>query len=258
MTTWSTHQNLPIYVWDLKTNDFSEFGSFANLCLWHVDADKSVLVAFDINWEADPPEVSQTKWSLTGQQLDSKQFFLPMGGRQVDRDSVSRSRSRCYRNFGDKSVTQLFPRGDNNATLHLMYDYPSDNLSARWIESAEPINRKVSVGLCAILTPEIVYRWGNQLRRIAVYNANSGTTTLHPYRLDIREETGLNLLSPPRPQRWRQRRAMSYRERTLRPFGDNDIFGVASEDGAQIWFFNPKFLPDLKNSVPFLAREESG
>ena len=51
---------------------------------------------------------------------------------------------------------------------------------------------------------------------------------------------------------------MSYQERTLRPFGDSDILGVASEDGAQIWFFNPKFLPDLENSVPFLAREECG
>ena len=33
-------------------------------------------------------------------------------------------------------------------------------------------------------------------------------------------------------------------ERSL-PFGDREVFGVATKDGIQFWFFNPNFTPDL-------------
>lgn len=37
----------------------------------------------------------------------------------------------------------------------------------------------------------------------------------------------------------------------MQVFGDREVFGLASDDGAQLWFFNPDFLPDLSFAKPF-------
>lgn len=41
-------------------------------------------------------------------------------------------------------------------------------------------------------------------------------------------------------------------------FGDHEVFGVSSEEGVQLWFFNPNFVPGLPDARPFLPMEESG
>lgn len=40
----------------------------------HMDPDENILVAFEIDWDPDPPNVQQTKWALTGRLLDTQQM----------------------------------------------------------------------------------------------------------------------------------------------------------------------------------------
>lgn len=46
----------------MRTGQWHETGPFLNLWLWHADAEDNVLVTFEIDWDAHPPEVQQTKW----------------------------------------------------------------------------------------------------------------------------------------------------------------------------------------------------
>lgn len=109
------------------------------------------------------------------------------------------------------------------------------------------------------LAPHIYYIWVPWYRGIAVCNAATGTTTVHRYQLDIREVSAKNLLGarPPPSSRMREYtgRLMSG---CFTPFGDREVFGMASYDGIQLWFFNPDFVPDIPGAEPFLAVEESG
>lgn len=68
----------PLCVWDLRSNQVNEIGSFSDnsLCLFHVDAYENVVVTFEIKWEEYQPEVKQTTWSLTGELLRWKQLRL--------------------------------------------------------------------------------------------------------------------------------------------------------------------------------------
>lgn len=41
----------PIYVWDLCTDQVRPIGPLGYLQLWHVNMDKNVLVAFEVDWK---------------------------------------------------------------------------------------------------------------------------------------------------------------------------------------------------------------
>lgn len=90
-----------VYIWHLGSDHFRSIGTFSNQWLWRVDPDENVLITFEINWDTHPPEVQQTKWTLTGMLLDQKQFHLLVPGCRVDKryslqDSYSGSGPECY------------------------------------------------------------------------------------------------------------------------------------------------------------------
>ena len=33
----------------------------------------------------------------------------------------------------------------------------------------------------------------------------------------------------------------------VKPFGDQEVFGLAGDGGVELWFFNPNFVPDLRD-----------
>lgn len=250
-----------VYVWDLRSDESRVIRPVSDLCLWHTEQDENVLVTFEIDWDADPPKVQQTKWQLNnGEQLDRKKFNLSQGGRRVKKSELRRTPNDWYRSYDHKTVTELHFSNDPFATLHLVYDHTLDRLSVRWVESSMPINQFAFPGNCGSLTPHIIYRWVHHLRGIGVYDATTGFATVHPYQLDSREVRARNLLDarrrlPPTP---RPIENTDHFRSSLQPFGDREVFGVASENGIQLWFFNPDFAPELKDVVPFLAMEESG
>lgn len=247
----------PILVWDLNLDGVQEVGNFRDLCMWHVDANDSTLIAIEINWDINPPEVQQTKWRLTGEQIDRNQFDLSLRGRRVDKKRLMRPRRGCCRTCCHKTVTQLISATDDNATIHLTHDYAINQLSVQWIEHAEPISRRDSMEFCVFLTSDIAYSWGKYPRQLVVYNAAEGTAILRPYQFDSRQIIAQKLKG--HPPSWRKRlRILSPEEGPIRVFGDHEVFGLASDDGAQLWFFNPNFVPDVPNAHPFLAMEESG
>lgn len=249
-----------ICVWDLHSDRVNEFGSFlSRMCLCHANADENVLVTFVIDWDVEPIEMQQTKWSLPdGKQLEQKQFRLPIRGYHVLETDVAGTMPGQYYTFGDKTTTQAFPEEIPHSTAHFSYDYAVDQLSLRWIDCIEPANDFIFVALCGFLTPYIAYRWAQQLRSIAIYNAATGSTTLHAYQLDIHEISTRNLLGARLPPPSRPNGEHIRGNSVLISFGDREVFGLASDDGMQLWFFNPDFVPDLPDAEPFLAVEESG
>lgn len=69
----------PVCVWDLSSNHFQKIGTFSSLSLYHVNTSENLLVLFEINWEKQPPEVQQSKWTIsTGQLREKKIFHLQM------------------------------------------------------------------------------------------------------------------------------------------------------------------------------------
>ena len=249
----------PISVWDLHSNQFHEFGSFHDLCLWHADAGENLLITFEINWNMYPPEVQQTKWTLTGgEQLHQKHFRLSLEGRRVSRKDLRQTFNDWYHTYGKKSVTQFFLGSDLRTTVNLRYDHSADQLSLRWLLSSVPIADTTSWGRYTSVAPHIVYRWVQQLRGIAIYNATTGTTTVRPYQLDIREVNSRNLMGAELPPPSHSPRLGYLARSSLKCFGDREVIGVASKDGIQLWFFNPDFKPNVPDAEPFLAMEDSG
>lgn len=248
---------LPCHVWDLRTDQLQKIGPFSNLDLWHVDADEDVLVTFEIDWANNLPEVQQRKWSLTrGEQLDRKRFNLSVAGRHVDRKSLKQSFNDWYRTSGHKTVTALYTSvNDPYSAIRLTYEHAVDRLSLHWIDCTKPIDDFAVPGRCDSLTPYIIYRWAVRHRGIVVFNATSNTATVYPYQLHAGEVTTRRLFGAHVPLRRRQAPMT-----LLMPlsFGDREVFGVATDDGIQLWFFNPNFVPDLPDAEPFLAMEECG
>lgn len=249
-----------VSVWDLRSNHVHTFGSFSHLYLWHADADEDVLVAFEINWVTDPypPRVQQTKWTLTGELLYRKQFRFPVGSRRMEWSSLRPHHDELVRTYGHKSVTQFYSEKDPNLTLHIIYDHSVGNLSLRWIDCVRPINQLTIWGRGGYFGPHIAFRWAHQLRGVAIYNAVTGTTTVHPYQLDSREVNtrktlGAKLAPPRRPIK-----DVEFTFSAIRCFGDSEVWGLVTKDGLQLWFFNPEFVPDIPGGEPFLAMEESG
>lgn len=254
----SSLDSCPIRVWDLLSDQVDVFGSFLNLCLWHADADENVLITFEFNWDTDPPEMQQTKWTLTsGELLHQKKFCLSMGGRSINKFGVCRLGDKV-RTYGRKSVAHLRTVQDPYTTMHLMYNYANDQLSLRWLCSPDPINELTLYGGAAFLGPYVTYLWAHQLRGVAIYNAFNGSITSRPYQLhnrelSVRDSLGADLMPPSRPMRWAE-----FRDPSLECIGDQEVCGVFSNDGVQLWFFNPDFVPDIPDAEPFLVLEESG
>ena len=249
-----------IYVWDLRSDRFQKIGPFSVQDLWHAEQDENILVTFEFDWDAHPPEVQQTKWRLdTGKQLDRKKFTLSPGARRVNKKKLARSISDWFRTYDHKTMTELRFTEDPYATMHLMYDYKVDRLSVHWIECKEPIN-KLSwyMGKCGSLTPYITYRWAHQLRGIGIYSALTGTATVQPYQLDQREVSVRSLLGPSLPPPSHPMSPEDLRISSLKVFGDREVVCVASSEGIQLWFFNPDFLPNIPGAQPFSPMEESG
>lgn len=128
----------PVYIWDLSSNSFRKINSFLDLYLWHLDVDEGILVAFEINWDTCPPEVQQTKWSLTGQLLDKKGFHLSLLGRYPDRELLESSRfkpsdwisyTHCHRTMRTLAYYEPY---EGYAEIDLFYDFSIDKLSVRW------------------------------------------------------------------------------------------------------------------------------
>lgn len=223
----------PIYVWDLGTNCVQGIGKFNNLILWHVDGPTNVLVAFEVNWLRRPPEVWQTKWTITtGQRLERKLVFhLPFGARPSDRSWVRSGTdlSRPYRTYGHKTVIQLyFETSEKHTTVHLEYDHAADLLNTRVIHSVPLVHKEISYTCSAYLTPNVVYRFSSKKPQVAVYNATAGTAILHKI-LPLRgDPTNIDTSDLP----------------YYHVFGDREVLGFSNANGAQLWFFNPKFAPD--------------
>lgn len=244
-------QPRPVYIWDLSSNLLREVGSFGFITLWHLEVDDNILVAFEINWDEHPPKVQQTKWTLTGQQLEKKHFDLPLGGGRVDKARFELPSVYSHRACGHKTVSVVTSSIDDHVTMHLVYDYAVDQLSIRWIECAEPINQDTAEIDWAPLTPYIFYRLHKADGRLAIYDAINGKATLHSLdELGIREvhADGMCDCEPVAP--WARRGAANSWSGTWVPFGDREVFGLAGKCGVQLCFFNPDFVPDLPGAVP--------
>lgn len=228
-------QPRPVYVWDLGSNHVQSIGSFSNLKLCHMDAAENILVAFEINCEKHPLAVQQTKWrTTTGQLVEQKSFFLSMPDRPVGPSFWIYN--ECSRTFGHKTVTQLFTWSDKYATGRLEYDHAADRLSVQWVYCNEIIQEYPER---AYLTPNLYYRSSTKVDKIAVYNATTGTATLHAKLLDSR-----NMIRISSPKSISQKIRLG--KWVFDVFGDREVLGLAVETGVHLSFFNPKFAPDLR------------
>lgn len=239
-----------IYVWDLNVNRIQRIGKFTNLWLWHLDVDENMLVVFEINWDAHPPQVQQTKWTLTnGQELDRKQSHLSLSEHHVDKNRLRPvdSFSNCI--YGRKKIRRLLTGTGSHDAIDLIYDHAIDKLTVRWT-SLPPQIYDLEVPLCAFLTPNIVYHRNPKFLSLEICDAENETRSQHPCPLDIREVDTLK-----RFQAWRLREGHSpiFRSRPyLEPLGDREVVCLPGHEGVQIWFFNPRFVPDVPNTKPFI------
>lgn len=132
-----------VHTWDLSSKYLRKIGNFSNLWLWHVDPEQDILVAFEIDWDTNPPNVQETKWTLTGELLDTKQFFLSLPTLRVDR--VKFEQSYCNSSphyhgivtFGNEIIRRL-PYGRDGHTIDLIYNHNIDKLSVRWNDFMQP------------------------------------------------------------------------------------------------------------------------
>lgn len=244
---FSFEESVPFWVWDLGADHVLSIGSFNSVIFWHMDASENVLVVFEINRDYEPPLVQQTKWSLNGgEQLDCKTFPLSLDGRSVSGKNIFRA---WHRTYGRKTIAQLSVKKAGVAML-LTYDHALDRLSTRWINCGDPIDDYDFSGPRIPLCPRFFYRWATWCERIAVSDTATGTTTLHPYQLDTREVSARRSLNARRPLPFYSPNVTRIVMSCFVPFGDNEVFGLASDDGTQLWFFNPDFTPDLPFTQP--------
>lgn len=256
-----------VWVWNLRSNQVKEIGTFSldghyELVFYHVNPDENVLVTFEICWyPLDSPGVRQTNWSLTdGTQLRKKQFHLPLGDHPSIRfgSSLRVRRDGEISTNGNKTEAQLFLIEKWGsvvlATIRLRYDYGVDRLSAQWIDFIG------AFCVCRLscnfnfLGPNISYRWEwdpNGTNILLIQNATTGTMTKRPYKLHIREIDGA--------ARLRQHSNSNNYSSCSFPWicdGDGEVYCVGGNDGVQLWFFNPEFVPDIPGAEPFVAMPE--
>lgn len=250
----------PVYIWDVSSDHFRMINDFADLGLWHVDTTDNTLVAFEIDWDTYPAAVQRTKWTLTGQLLERKHFRLSLSDRRMDRKILQPSKSfidlrpGIRRTYGRRTVRTLPYRDPYYCycTIHLAYDYAVDKLSAEWYDSPAPVFARPNYPFSVALTSRIAYIWNGF--SFMVLDHDKSRRLMRPYQLDARELSVRNgLLHQPH-----RRHQPIDDEPYLWLFGDHEVFGIASQDGVQFWFFNPDFSTSLPDAEPFLAMEESG
>lgn len=223
----------PVCIWDLRSNYIRAIGSFFNLRLYHVDAAENVLVAFEFNLRKQPPEVRQTKWTTTGGRLlEERTFRLPLPADCPVNWADSLLPCSTY---GHKTMLEVYFIEKYYTRIHLEYDYSTDRLSVRSICSADLFEKDTFIGAPIYLTPHLIYRWAWDAGQVAVYNAVTGTVTLHPIE-------GPESSSDPIVPKSR-RSNLSFRP-NIYDFGDREVLGLGNDTGIQLWFFNPKFAPD--------------
>lgn len=236
-----------VYIWDLTSNNYRKISSFSNLLLWHVDPEENILVAFEIDWDANPPEVKQTKWTLTGLLLDTRCFSLSLPGHHVDKIRLEGSwyhrwHYRRVVTFDNKALNRL-PCGKEGDTIDLIYDGTIDKLTVRWSDCSQPIIvYELIEPFYVHLTPHIAYRWNPVNKRVEIFNGANQTTAMRPYIWDIREVNAGRSFHD----------EVEESDEIDKAFGDREVFGLATDIGIQLWFFNPNFAPDLPGTGPFI------
>lgn len=140
--------------------------------------------------------------------------------------------------------------------MHLTYDYAIDRLSLRWIDFIEPISVNEYSKRFGSVAPDIIYRWAKQYKGIMVHNVSTGTAITQPYELCSWEVNAGILLgtNSQRPKDFTRGPDCIFPSKCCR---DNEVYCVAGNDGVQLWFFNPNFVPDLPDAVPLFGTEES-
>lgn len=244
-----------IYIWDLKTYQVHGIGSVGEPFLWHVDVDENMLVIFEINWSMLPVEVQESKWTLNGKLLDRKCVDVSLSGRRLDEIRVLPAmnlRHSKYRTFGHKTVSRLFPEMFGKATMDLVYDHTVDKLAVRY-DPTQSFKSYHDLNFYQTLTPYISYQWNSSFRQLEITNVANGTITMRSYQPDVREVKTLRELQQPQRQM-----SIDFYGPPLFPFGDREVLGLVSCDGIQLWFFNPSFVPDVPDAMPFLPSVESG
>ncbi|KAL1990764.1 hypothetical protein VTN49DRAFT_6603 [Thermomyces lanuginosus] len=181
-----------------------------------------------------------------------KKIFLPWSTPRRPQEVFYHSRRLCYR-VSDRSneVHMLdLETGERSTWSDEARDVSgSIGLSDRFLAMITTVGMFSTVSLVTVWDVRTSQRWVKQL----------------PCPIDRITIEGDKVVIPcggnkwkPRPS-WRKRlRILSPEEGPIRVFGDHEVFGLASDDGAQLWFFNPNFVPDVPNAHPFLAMEESG
>ena len=252
VVSYSTREGLwAVHVWDLRLDSVREVGEFSNLNLLHVNTDTNVLVTFEINWKANPPEIQQSKWKLMAVELlERRQTLLSLPDhtiRAVNNGKILPRPGFCRHILSDKTIAELFVEIDNRTMhLHLMYDQAVYELSARWAEypRSDFSRPDVMFGRIILPNPNLVYYWDEGFKMPAVYDVTRG-------RADWSEEYSLdNRLTTDKSAKriWFAASPVEQRHGTgIRLFGDKEVIGLAGPGGVEVWFFNPDFAPDSLN-----------
>lgn len=215
------YQPNSVVVWDTFQDDVRVVGSFRKLWLFYLDMNEKLLVAFTRGDDDKPLTLEQTKWALNGQKLDTKLVQLsPPGRRFLWNDA--KNMSECAQLYCRKKVTKFLAWDSNHDMLHVTYNPAMDKLSARLVQTPKELWQNSHWDrTCVLLTHSIVYGL-LEARKLYIYNALDGNTTIIPYQRDMREISGNDM--------------------HVQTFGDREVFGVVSHDGTQLWFFNPNFV----------------
>ena len=153
----------------------------------------------------------------------------------MDRKGLESLDTLIIHTYGRKTVRRLLPRTGKFETIDLvMYDHAIDKLGVRLSSLQSYIHDRDVEPFCAFLSPDIVYHWSHKFNCLEILNAYNQTRIQHPYPLDLRE--------------------VNFGKWPL-PFGDREVFGLASDDGVQIWFFNPHFVADVPDAKSFGPKE---
>lgn len=97
-----------------------------------------MLVTFEIDWDTHPPKVRQTKWTLTGQRLDRKQFHLSLLGHRVGKVNIKPFDTPGIHTYGHRTLKRLALKTSEVDKVDLLYDDAIDKLSVRWNHCVQP------------------------------------------------------------------------------------------------------------------------
>lgn len=156
-------------------------------------------------------------------------------------------RLHMSRTFGHKTITRLYLTDDRKFVMDLMYDYTGDKLSFQWIDHPLPLDS----WSWDMLTPYITYEWNSRVSRLDIYNTTNGTTTMNSRQIDIREVCSSELLHEHSHQS-----NIEDGIAHVQLAGNSEVLCLASDEIIQLWFFNPKFVPDLLDSTSFPTKTE--